>query len=158
MLLLMWIWFAFCYRELIKCLVNCIVQKQKYSKAHLNNSLKNENSVIIYSPSCCSEPEWLSFFCGTWELFLSMGTKTTFNTTDFHCTEEKCKILIWCSTKERKYILFIEYKDFEYKSKTSGFYPHLVVKRYMTIQWIIVSVLLNSDFILTPTVANVVQD
>jgi len=34
------------------------------------------------------------------------------------------------------------------------FTPYLAV----TIQWILVSVPLNSDFVLTPTVANVVQD
>jgi len=24
---------------------------------------KNKNSVIIYSPSSCSKPVWISFFC-----------------------------------------------------------------------------------------------
>jgi len=27
--------------------------------------LKNKDFFIISSPSCCSKPEWLSFYCGT---------------------------------------------------------------------------------------------
>jgi len=46
----------------------------------------------------------------------------------------------------------------KFKATLCDFYPHLVVKRYMIIRRILVSVPLNSDFVLTPTVANVVQD
>jgi len=45
-----------------------------------------------------------------------------------------------------------------FEATLCDFYPHLAVKMYMTVQWILVSVPLNSNFVLTPTVANVVQD
>jgi len=31
----------------------------------MNNSLKNENSFIIYSPSTGFKPVWISIFCWT---------------------------------------------------------------------------------------------
>jgi len=44
-----------------------------------------------------------------------------------------------------------------FKATLWDFYPHLAVKNYMTMQWILVSDPLNSDFVLTPTVANIVK-
>ncbi len=47
---------------------------------------KNENSLIIYSPSSCSRPVWVSFFCYTqkkilWRIWV---TKQLLVTTDSH--------------------------------------------------------------------------
>ncbi len=49
--------------------------------------LKKNNSVIS-SPSCCSKPVSLSFFCGTREKKSgwTLGSQTTLDPFEFHCT------------------------------------------------------------------------
>ncbi len=53
----------------------------------MDSSPKNENSVIIYSPSCSSKPVWISLFCWTQRkiLWRMWGTEQFWGTIDFHC-------------------------------------------------------------------------
>ncbi len=55
---------------------------------HRDISPKNENSVIIYSPSSCSIPVWVSFFCWTQnKIFWKMwATKWFLVPIDFNST------------------------------------------------------------------------
>ncbi len=47
-----------------KEVVLCIWYTGNLVKLLSKSSPKNVNSVIIYSPSCCSKPVWIPFFCG----------------------------------------------------------------------------------------------
>lgn len=51
---------------------------------------KNENPVIIYSPSSCSEPLWVFVFC--WmqnKMWRMLGTKQSTAATDLHCNRSQ---------------------------------------------------------------------
>ncbi len=63
-----------------------------------DNSPKNENSVIIYSPSSSSKPVWISLFCWTqrkifWRKFV---TRLFWGTIDFHSRKNKYYGSQWC--------------------------------------------------------------
>ncbi len=56
-----------------------------------NSSHQNENSVI-YSPSSCSDPLWISYFCWTQKkIFWRILTKPLPVAIDFHSMENKTK-------------------------------------------------------------------
>ncbi len=92
-------------------------------KNQRDNSLKNENTVIIYSPSTCSKPVWGSFLCWAqnkifWRMLV---TKQLLVTSDVHRFffyfffyimrvngysqlfgyQHSSKYLLLCSTEER---------------------------------------------------------
>ncbi len=50
-----------------------------------DSSPKNDNSVIIYSPSSSSKPVWIFLFCWTQrKIFWTFITKLSWGTIDFH--------------------------------------------------------------------------
>lgn len=54
-----------------------------------NSPLKwKRHSVIIYKPSCSSNPVWFSFWCNTHK---KTGKQTVLATINFHCTDQKKK-------------------------------------------------------------------
>ncbi len=62
-----------------------------------NSSHQNENSVI-YSPSSCSDPLWISYFCWTQKkIFWRILTKPLPVAIDFHTMENKTKKILWKS-------------------------------------------------------------
>jgi len=74
---------------------------------------KNEKFVIIFLPSSCSKPLWVSFFCWTQKIIWRMlVTRQLLDPIDFHCRkvsgccqlsgyQQSSKYLLLCSTKER---------------------------------------------------------
>jgi len=64
---------------------------------------KNENYVIIFSPSSCCKPVWVSFFCRTQRkiFWRTTGTKQLFGTIDFHNRTKNYYGSQWCQSFNR---------------------------------------------------------
>ncbi len=55
----------------------------------MDSSPINENAVIIYSPSSCSKPAWIPFFCWAQRYFEELlVTKQLAVAIDFHSMEK----------------------------------------------------------------------
>ncbi len=73
-------------------------------------------SVTIYSPSCCSKPFWVSFFCNIKEDILRKGSMVFVHTVQVNSNQNFCcqhfwKYLLLCSTDERNTFEFVTWGE-----------------------------------------------
>ncbi len=99
---------------------------------YMDSAPKNLNSVIIYSPSSCSKPEWVSFFCWTqkkifWSILVPNSWRWPLTSIVFSSMPLKSMATVKCSVNPHysQYLLLCLAKERnEFRFETSRGWVH----------------------------------